>query len=56
MEAAELSLADGLLDRCRDVAWALHRWAESGADARDAAAWTAAAGQSSASTTFTGAS
>jgi hypothetical protein len=27
MEATELSLADGLLDRCRDVAWALHRQA-----------------------------
>jgi hypothetical protein len=25
LEAAELSLADGLLDRCRDVAWSLHR-------------------------------
>ncbi|KAI8469832.1 MAG: hypothetical protein J3K34DRAFT_511818 [Monoraphidium minutum] len=26
MEATELSLADGLLDRCRDVAWVLHRF------------------------------
>jgi hypothetical protein len=25
LEAAALSLADGLLERCRDVAWTLHR-------------------------------
>ena len=56
LEAAELSLADGLLDRCRDAAWALQRLGVRLADAVAARAAAAAAADETAAETATASS